>query len=261
MIRTRYRETVVSSRSSMPRRRLRAAPSALPPRRAEREDEPQRQTECAETNSIVSQLRITVPQNTMTPLTDANSAAPSSAYCSQTTETVMHEIKAVGVGRKAIESDERLRPKRRLEAMTKKQPPAQASTKHKSAAMSMDDRRRTVQGQRGHAHPEKQRSDRDREPQLPAPSERAVGSDKTDIDAGGADADAGEKVDAIKQRSAPLHGEDSGIGPVPRRECERQRHIGDRGDREERGKVNGGTPAGRGATSGPSAATAPARSN
>ena len=52
-------------------------------------------------------------------------------------ETVMHQIKAVGVGERLLRVRERLTPKRRLAAMHEKAAAAQASTKPKSAAMSM----------------------------------------------------------------------------------------------------------------------------
>ena len=38
-------------------------------------------------NRMLSQLTITVPQNTMTAFTNAISGAPRSAYCSQTVGT------------------------------------------------------------------------------------------------------------------------------------------------------------------------------
>ena len=79
------------------------------------------------------------------------------------------------------------------------------------------------------------------------PPKRAIDVDQADIEAGGADADAGEKIHAIEQRPAPLHRQDSGIRPAPRREDQRQRHVRDCRYRNQHGEEDAGPLPGLGA--------------
>jgi hypothetical protein len=61
------------------------------------------------------------------------------------------------------------------------------------------------------------------------------------FEAGGADPEPGEIIDRVEQRAAELERERTVVGPSERREGERERKIGERGDRRERRQTAAGT--------------------
>ena len=141
---------------------------------------------------------------------------------------------------------ERLATKRRLAAI-RKQRAAGACQHEAEIGGNVDgDRRRAVHGQRGQAHPEKKATQRRSKPPRPAPRQRAVDRQQAVIDTLDADPDSGKEIDGIEQRAAELHGKRPGIGPLPWRERERHRDIGQRRDSDEDGKIAGRTFARRG---------------
>src|SRR5258705_11829195 len=61
------------------------------------------------------------------------------------------------------------------------------------------------------------------------PRQQSRWGKKPTLDAISPDAEAGEEIDGIEQRSTELEREWSDMKPCPRREDERERHIGERG--------------------------------
>ena len=77
-------------------------------------------------------------------------------------------------------------------------------------------------------HSEKQAREATSQP-CPAPRQHPIGGEQAALEAGRPDADAREEVDGIVQRAGVLEPERADLEPLPRREGERQRHVGDGG--------------------------------